>query len=206
MNISEAKKITGGLSSPSKMPCKAYSLPRSACITGSKMAKIEGSVCSKCYARKGRYVFPNVKAALEHRLKAINDPRWVDAMVTLIDAAKNDYFRWHDSGDIQSVEHLHKIIDIAERLPNVSFRLPTKELGIVRQNTRPIPVNLIIHISTCMIDESTRVSGYCSADVYRKTSQPPADCTVCPATSGKEKTCGDCRVCWQQKNVVYLLH
>ena len=39
MKIAEAKKITGGLSKPSKMPGPAYNLPAYKCITGAKLAK-----------------------------------------------------------------------------------------------------------------------------------------------------------------------
>ena len=80
----EAKQITGGLSAPSKMPGPAYNLPAVACITGAKLVKIPGSVCRGCYALKGRYRFSNVRLALARRLEALTHPRWVDAMVTLI--------------------------------------------------------------------------------------------------------------------------
>ena len=50
----QAREITGGLSKPSKMPGPAHNLPAAACTTGAKLAKIPGSVCSGCYALKGR--------------------------------------------------------------------------------------------------------------------------------------------------------
>ena len=39
----EARKITGGLSKPSKMPGPAHNLPAQACITGAKLVQIPGS-------------------------------------------------------------------------------------------------------------------------------------------------------------------
>ena len=110
----EARQITGGLSKPSKMPGPAHNLPAQACITGAKLVKVPGSVCAGCYALKGRYRFKNVQDALQRRLQALQDPRWVDAMVTLI--KDQDWFRWHDSGDIQSPEHL-KFVNVHRR-PN----------------------------------------------------------------------------------------
>ena len=104
----EAKEITGGLSAPSKMPGAAYNLPAQGCITGAKLQAVEGSVCAGCYSLKGRYNFPNVKAALQRRLKSLDHPQWVEAMTTLV--KKKKHFRWHDSGDIQSVVHLKKIL------------------------------------------------------------------------------------------------
>ena len=93
MNKKEAKAITGGLSAPSKMPGPAYNLPATECITGSKLVKVPGSVCAGCYALKGRYRFPNVKEALARRLKSLDHPDWIRAMVVLIDKAP--WFRWH---------------------------------------------------------------------------------------------------------------
>ena len=42
MNAQERKKITGGLSKPSKMPGYAYNLPAIHCKTGSKLAQVPG--------------------------------------------------------------------------------------------------------------------------------------------------------------------
>ncbi len=45
MLMKEARKITGGLSKPGKMPGPAYNLPAWVCQTGQKLAKIEGTPC-----------------------------------------------------------------------------------------------------------------------------------------------------------------
>ena len=88
----EAKKITGGLSKPSKMPGPAHNLPAQACLTGAKLVKIPGSVCAGCYALKGRYRIRNVRQALDRRLQALEHPLWGEAMVTLIKG--QSWFRW----------------------------------------------------------------------------------------------------------------
>ena len=80
----EAKKITGGLSAPGKMPEGSYNLPAGACQTGAKLREIPDTPCYKCYAFKGRYNFPNVKEALARRLKSLDHPQWVEAMTTLV--------------------------------------------------------------------------------------------------------------------------
>ena len=121
----EARKITGGLSKPSKMPGPAYNLPAQRCITGAKLVKVPGSVCAGCYALKGRYRFKNVQDALNRRLKALEDPRWVEAMVELVTGEK--HFRWHDSGDIQSEKHLLNIFEVCKRTPATAHWLPTRE-------------------------------------------------------------------------------
>jgi len=62
MLIKEANKIVISLSKPDKMPGFAYGLPAWECKTGSKLAKVPGSVCHGCYAMKGNYTrFPEIK-------------------------------------------------------------------------------------------------------------------------------------------------
>ena len=106
----EATQITGGLSKPNKMPGPSINLPAVACITGAKLVDVLGSTCSGCYALKGRYRFQNVKDAMQRRLDRLHDPRWIEAMVTLVTG--HPVFRWHDSGDLQSVQHLKNIFEV----------------------------------------------------------------------------------------------
>ena len=147
MKIAEAKKITGGLSKPVKMPGPAYNLPAYKCITGAKLAKVPGSVCAGCYALKGRYRFSNVRDALDRRLASLQHPQWVDAMVTLI--GKQPYFRWHDSGDIQSAWHLKQIFEVCVRTPGTRHWLPTREVKFLKLlDPEAVPGNLTIRIST----------------------------------------------------------
>ena len=146
----EARQITGGLSKPSKMPGPAHNLPAVACKTGAKLVKVPGSVCAGCYALKGRYRFKNVQAALSRRLQALQDPRWVSAMVTLI--KDQDWFRWHDSGDIQSVEHLKNIFEVCKLTPDTRHWLPTQERQYLPADPATVPSNLIIRLSGSKVD------------------------------------------------------
>jgi hypothetical protein len=77
MKTSEALKLVGGLSKPSKMPGWAYGLPAKECKTGSRLVKVKGSTCEGCYALKGCYVFKVVQEAQYRRLAAIT-PRALD--------------------------------------------------------------------------------------------------------------------------------
>src|SRR5215510_6552960 len=95
--------LVGGLSRPSKMPGPSFNLPADACVTGSKLRLVPGSVCASCYATKGRYFTHRVKAALARRLELLGGEEWVPAMIRLIRRrAHSGCFRWHDSGDLQS--------------------------------------------------------------------------------------------------------
>jgi hypothetical protein len=109
MKTDEAWKLVGGLSKPSKMPGWSIGLPAKECKTGGKLQAVPGSVCFDCYALKGCYVFKVVQDAQYRRLHAIKSPQWVEAMATLDQFSKKpDVFRWHDSGDVQDLDHLQQ--------------------------------------------------------------------------------------------------
>jgi hypothetical protein len=102
MNIDQAQDIAGTLSKTGKMPGYSTSIPAWFCKTGSKLAKIEGSVCSNCYAMRGRYRFGIVKTAMERRYAGLTHPQWIEAMTLLIQSVPTKgHFRWFDSGDFQ---------------------------------------------------------------------------------------------------------
>ena len=149
MTPKDAEKIAGKLSNTSKMPGYSYSLPSESCMTGQTLRKEKGSVCSSCYACKGRYLWPNVKRSLMRRKESIVHPQWVEAMVTLIKFhCECPYFRWHDSGDLQGREHFQKIVDIANACPEIHFWLPTKEHTLLRLCADiVVPKNLVIRKS-----------------------------------------------------------
>ena len=39
---------------------------------------------------------------MEKRFSSLSDPRWIDAVSTLIYRSGDRYFRWHDSGDLKA--------------------------------------------------------------------------------------------------------
>ena len=196
----EAREITGGLSKPSKMPGPAHNLPAWNCITGQKLVNIPDSVCSGCYAMKNRYRFTNVREAMDRRLQALEDPRWVEAMTTLITG--EDWFRWHDSGDIQSMKHLENIFLVCKRTPNTRHWMPTREAKFLKDiDPATVPTNLIIRMSSHMIDQGPVTFWPWTSTVTSKAGR------TCPAPDqGNE--CGSCRACWDRStpNVGYGKH
>ena len=206
MTKTQAQTVAHTLGKPSKMPGKAYGIPAAECAVGSKLRHVEGSVCSKCYALKGRYSFDNVTKAQYKRLDSIDKPDWVPAMVALI--GKETWFRWHDSGDIQSVSHLAKIAMIAVMTPDCNHWLPTKEKGMVKQYLKDggtIPDNLNIRISGAMIDgKAPQVDG-CTTSTVDKDNAPIGHACPAPSQGGECKTC---RACWSKDvaNVSYHVH
>jgi Gene product 88 len=202
------ENIAGSLSKPSKMPGYGYGLPALAsCATGTKLAKLKNTVCAACYACRNRYRMDNVQSAQSKRLASITHPDWVEAMVFLIRQVKETYFRWHDSGDIVSLEHLSKICQIAREIPECRFWLPTQEHALVAvyiSTYGPLPDNLTVRLSTPKIDGRPVTTTLCTSSVHTKDVLHGHEC---PAPK-QNNQCGDCRACWNKeiKNVSYRYH
>lgn len=198
----DARKIAHTLSKPSKMPCASYSLPIEACKTGGKLRNICGSVCSICYAGRGCYGWSSTVAAMARRLESIQHPLWVRSMVTLIRGS--EYFRWHDSGDLQGPEHLQAIISIAEALPGTRFWLPTKEYWLAR-HAPALPDNLTMRVSSPMVDQKPLHWAQHTSTAH-KDKDPIG--FRCPAYDREPHQCGSCRACWDRSipNVSYPAH
>jgi hypothetical protein len=216
-----ARETVGGLGDPSKMPGLAYGLPPRKCRVGRKLAKLTGTPCSKCYACKGRYTATDghgnpgtVARAQENRLRALesNLAEWSDSFVVILRALspstadRDKFFRWHDAGDVQSVEHLQAICDIATRCPDWHFWLPTQEHGDVRKFLAAggrIPENLTIRESSPRLGQRITGTVGCTSYVEPDRAKFRASADRCRAyeTGGK---CGDCRRCWQRSVPVVI--
>ena len=120
-------------------------------------------------------------------------------MVTLINNKKPDVFRWHDSGDVQSLDHLNKIFEVCKRTPSRRHWMPTKEAWI-KDHLHRAPKNLTIRISSPMVDQGPIKSWPNTSTVVTKKATCPA-----PQQGGQ---CLDCRKCWNPKikNISYGEH
>ena len=202
LSFKQAWELIGGLGTPSKMPCYSWSISARKCKTGGKLRKVADSICEKCYAFRGNYNFRVVVNAQEKRLQATKNPQWVEAMVIAIKGTNsNGYFRWFDSGDLQSVKMLSDICEIARRLPKVKFWLPTKEYKIVSDYVKGggvIPDNLNVRLSAYIVDGELPIE--LAKRLNCTTSGVTEEKSNCPSSNQGNK-CLDCRKCWN-KNVV----
>ena len=199
MKTSEAWQLVGGLSKPSKMPGWSIGLPAKECKTGSKLRQVKGSTCYDCYALKGCYVFKIVQDAQYRRLEAVKSPLWVAAMTILINSKRSKWFRWHDSGDVQDLDHLNKIFDVCRLTPETRHWMPTREAW-VKDHVSRAPSNLIIRFSMPMIDQAP-------AGSWPNTSTVVTSGANCPSAK-QGNQCLDCRKCWNKeiKNISYGQH
>ena len=198
----------GSLSDTSKMPGKSWGINAARCITGKKLAQIADSICSMCYAEKGFYtLYPSVKRAQDVRLAAFDADAaaWTAAMAKLVSSEK--FFRWFDSGDLQSVAMLDAIVAVARATPDTRHWLATRERGFVKQWLQAgneWPANLVCRISATYFDEvpANKLTPWSS---MAHKSAPMADAWNCPAPS-QGGACGDCRACWSQNVPLVTYH
>lgn len=211
MNRKQATAIIGSLGTPSKMPGPAWGISVKLCNVGSKLAKQAGTVCDKCYAIRGFYKFPSVRKGHEKRINLFHQHKpelWIAAMVRLV--KKESVFRWFDSGDLQSLEMLERIAEVARQCPDTRFWLPTKEHGIVSsyalKHKKKWPDNLTIRLSGYVID------GPAPKNLAKRLGVQVSSVTAkggftCPAPQqGNE--CRQCRACWDKNKfeVIYKKH
>jgi|TARA_R110000744_G_scaffold77925_2_gene153763 hypothetical protein len=211
-------KLHNTLTRNSKLPCNSFGIPASYCKTGSKLAKVKGSICEKCYGKKGNYLYPSYQELGIERKKFADDiEKFIERMVFLIECESNNYFRWFDNGDLQSYEQLKAILVIAKKLPSVTFWLTTKEYELIKRLIKDnieIPKNLIIRVSHPMIDKQFNENsffikqGLNVSSAYKKEKFESIKNNQysfsCPSTKQGNK-CLTCRACWDSeiKNIIY---
>ena len=185
------------------MPGPAYNIPASQCITGAKLVNVKGSTCSGCYALKGNYIrFPAVQKAMERRARSLVHDSWITAMVAQI--KRHRWFRWHDSGDLQSVQHLNNIFEVCKLTPDTRHWLPTREARFINlMDPAVVPKNLKIVLSDHMNNQRVTPTWW----PYTSGVTTDHKQVSCPASNQGNK-CLDCRKCWDRgtKRVIYGKH
>jgi len=219
MTLPLAESIVGGaLGRPSKMPGLSWGISAAECKRGGELKTVAGTVCASCYAdNRGHYGCQTVVDAHRRRLDALEHPRWVDAMAFMINIWGVQWFRWFDSGDLQSFEHLAKICNVCRKTSRTKHWLPTHETVLIGEylETRRFPANLTVRISADYVGQPAGESwGLPTSTVHVRKDGPV------PALSGRRKDsieclahkwanhCGHCRACWEPRvaNVSYPKH
>ena len=200
----------GGISQTSKMPCGSWSLSAFWCNNGSKLNKVENSSCFGCYALKGNYIRykDNMLKSYTKKLNAYNDNTelFESSFIEYLNKYnKSGFFRWFDSGDIQSYKMLLSIVKIAKNTPNIKHWLPTKEYKLLTKYKKEIgkfPSNLCVRVSAPILD--TKIKGFNNTSSISKNSNLKSNCNAYK-NQGK---CLDCRLCWNKsiKDITYKFH
>ena len=207
------------ISQTSKMQIKgkrtgSWSLPAGESCPGSK----DVEVCKGCYAKKGMYRFPVVKAVREYNKSDYHNDDWIERMVAKV--KKFDYFRWFDSGDIETPELAKKISEVIGKTPNVKHWLPTRSDKISSINkviTLWKPINSLTNGGNVSLRLSADNIGFkkerpgVNSYVIRPTDLFEAkkrSIYVCPVTlpGSTQKSCDTCTYCYGNGDVAYVLH
>lgn len=214
MTIKAANEIAKISNRNSKMPGSTFAQDSFACNVGSRLASVAGSVCEKCYARRIQKMRPSVnkgwKANLEKARQwiQVNPEQWAQACAIQIMRAANKsgemFHRWFDSGDLDSVDQLAAICKVAEKTPEISHWLPTREISIVTRYKRAggiFPANLVVRVSSPMVDDKP-LAWPNTSTVHSKGAQVHGH--ECPAYK-QNNNCQSCRACWDKTvpNVSY---
>ena len=223
MLLQEARSNVGGLSDTYKMPGESFGLTiEETCHVGKKLAKIPGSVCSKCYAdpeQFGRYGLDEVQDAQKARLDLWENDRelWKESMILIFNSKKlrkKPWFRWFDSGDIYSKEFLEDILEVCKASPHMNFWIPTKEYGIAKKYQNRLPDNVVMRVShpdLNLINPKIEENYNWTSAVLTPNEFDAKiyDGFYCPSSSPEHNgQCKDCTTCWErpEKLVFYKYH
>ena len=211
MLVKDAKKLANISTGNSKMPGTTFAIDAFACKTGSKLAKIPGTPCHVCYARKLQKLRPTVdmgwKANLAKWESVESDPgQWVQSVAFQILRYNVDGFhRWFDSGDLQSLEMLIAIVEVCKLTPHIKHWLPTQEREILAayEKNHTLPENLVVRVSASKINGKPPRAANTSNVVTDFSNWMD----ICRAET-RNNTCGHCRKCWDKNvsNISYPKH
>jgi chitinase len=102
-------------------------------------------ICGKyCYANKGAFIWPQVKAAYEYRYQATRKADFIEVATSTLAKKRATHVRIHDSGDFYNKEYLYKWFEIARNLPSKTFYAYTKRVKLLKDNEALKPSNMVI--------------------------------------------------------------
>lgn len=129
-----------------------FGLPAYKSITGRVICPMADGCIKFCYARKGAYIWGNVKPAFEKRYELSKTDSFVSAIHAEIQSKKPKFVRVHDSGDYYSREYLAKWFQIAKQNPHVNFYSYTNMIDMVKKADIPSNYDFIFSDSGKQVD------------------------------------------------------
>ena len=176
--------------------------PIKSCVKGVPCAK-----CGQCYALRIYSQYSQVKNAWDiNYLSAKNNPKgyFDNIRLFLSDYYKNNFFRWHVSGDILNQSYLNNMVKIANEFKHISFLAFTKNYYL---NYKNIPENLQINFSAWAnypMPKKTKMPVVYVNDKHNQDVRIPNDAIHCKGN------CEKCAICWKlnklNKSVVIDKH
>lgn len=126
-----------------------FTLPAYKTESGMLTCPNAGACVKYCYASKGAYSWPHVRAKHEANFRATQN---LTNFLEVVDSEINNKrsisaVRIHDSGDFYSLDYLRTWCLIAKINPDVDFYAYTKQVKLIKRNMHLIPRNMHIVFS-----------------------------------------------------------
>lgn len=158
-------------------------------------AKIKGSICEKCYAKRYTDIRPGLEKCLEANTEILTKKIIPKKDLPVINAC---YFRFESFGDLHNATQLINYFNICKKNPDVNFALWTKNPQIVKEVADQKPKNLQILVSSLMVNQPVDISNMPYIDkvftVYDKETIEKDGINInCGA-----KSCLTCHKCYKK--------
>lgn len=124
-----------------------FGIPAYKSVTGKITCPMADECVAFCYAKKGAYVWSNVKPAFERRYELSKTDKFVAKINAEIVLKEPEYIRVHDSGDYYSRNYLNKWIEIAKNNPDVKFYSYTNCIQMLKDVNLPNNYDIIFSSS-----------------------------------------------------------
>lgn len=129
-----------------------FGIPAYKSATGKLTCPMADECVAFCYAKKGAYIWKNVKPAFEFRYQLSKTDKFIAKINAEIILKEPEYIRVHDSGDYYSKKYLNKWIDIANANPDVKFYSYTNCIKMLKEAKLPENYNVIFSSSGKQVD------------------------------------------------------
>jgi hypothetical protein len=129
-----------------------FGIPAYKSATGKLTCPMADECVAFCYAKKGAYIWKNVKPAFEFRYQLSKTDKFIAKINAEIILKEPEYIRVHDSGDYYSKKYLNKWIDIANANPDVKFYSYTNCIKMLKEARLPKNYDVIFSSSGKQVD------------------------------------------------------
>ena len=192
--------ITTGLSK--MLGLQSINTPTTGNAFCSKLASVEGSICSGCYAARYEKLRPTLPEATSRNL-FMTQRALTAREIPVINAS---IFRFHSYGELHNAQHLLNYTAIAASNPDTIFTLWTKRTNIVNavfdNQLASKPKNLILVHSTLGTNATpTRLPRYFDKvfSVFTKKGAVLGNVDI-----NCHSSCNECRLCYSHNDVTFI--
>ena len=148
-----------------------------------------------CYAKKGRYGFPNTQNLYRENYQASKRENFADLMRAMLLKAKAEVVRVHCSGDFYDQAYLDEWLEIARTLPDLNFFAFTKSYDL----------DFSLRPENFTIRESTDITRFPRTGLPEAFTGEQNLMKLFPCRHLQDGTqCTECRFCFETEKGVWF--